>query len=84
MCFLWFGLGNLFVLSRQFGGFLYRTTACSTDQSFYIFPLILLVPADGRKNPTLGIDAQRSPTNVFLVSRYVRAFEAGILRCSGA
>ena len=33
-------LGNLFFLSRQIDGFLYETTTCNADQSFYKFPLI--------------------------------------------
>jgi hypothetical protein len=53
VCFLWFGLGNLFVLSKQSGGFLYETTACHANHIFYIFPLVLLALMRGYANPTL-------------------------------
>jgi hypothetical protein len=54
VCFLWFGQSNLFKSSRQIGGFLYQTTTCRADQSFYIFPLVLLVTVGGRGKATVS------------------------------
>jgi hypothetical protein len=71
VCFLWFGLGNLFKSSRQIGGFLYETTTCQADQSFSVFPLVLLVFVGGRKSNGLG----QFPTSVIPV--------VPLLRCLG-
>ncbi len=83
VCFLWFGLGNLFISSRQSGGFLYESTACQADQSFYIFALVLLVLVGGRKKATLALMCSTALHAFIPVSRYVCAFGVGILRCCG-